>query len=503
MLKQSKAMSDNGMNKPTYISQKQMIILFLCFVLNLFLLSFAFNMLVGYGVCSFDQCVFTFIGGCAFQGDVANCVMQAVKEPLFISVVFASIGSLFVLLMLNFVRHYRVSSFFVRLSVLYLCISPFWFAFYVIDRVKLPQWSHDSSFVEENASKPAMSDFSFPAKKRNLVFIYLESIELSFLGDASGIPGTNYMPELCELLKEGECFSAKGRSTGVTPLSATGWTQASMFGSNTGYPLKMYSNSNLDHNLDAYYPTMISVSDILYANGYQNRVRFGSVASFARRDAYFEQHGSFDVRDYAYSVNSGEQDISNYDFWGYDDHTLFEYAKQDALDLSKSGQPFCLVLETVDTHFPDGYTCPYCGHEYADEYGNILRCNSRHIYDYVRWLQEQPFYEDTTIILMGDHTTMADFGDLDESPYQRKTYFCIINGVSERETDDQRVYSAFDVAPTTLAAIGVDMKSDRFGLGTNLYSKKKTLFEQYGVEYMENGLCYSSPLMRRWFYGEP
>ena len=36
--------------------------------------------------------------------------------------------------------------------------------------------------------------------------------------------------------------------------------------------------------------------------------------------------------------------------------------------------------------------------------------------------------------------------------------------------------------PTTLAALGVSIDGERLGLGTNLFSEKPTLCEQYGYE---------------------
>lgn len=44
----------------------------------------------------------------------------------------------------------------------------------------------DSTFIEENYVDPAGVDLQFPEKKRNLVYIYLESMETTYADDASG-----------------------------------------------------------------------------------------------------------------------------------------------------------------------------------------------------------------------------------------------------------------------------------------------------------------------------
>ena len=54
----------------------------------------------------------------------------------------------------------------------------------------------------------------------------------------------------------------------------------------------------------------------------------------------------------------------------------------------------------------------------------------------------------------------------------------IINPAIETE-NTSRVYSTFDLYPTTLAALGAKIEGDRLALGTNLFSDKMTLIEKY------------------------
>ena len=67
----------------------------------------------------------------------------------------------------------------------------------------------DSTFIEENYVDPAGVDLQFPEKKRNLVYIYLESMETTYADDASGggFGETNVIPELTALALENESFS--------------------------------------------------------------------------------------------------------------------------------------------------------------------------------------------------------------------------------------------------------------------------------------------------------
>ena len=61
----------------------------------------------------------------------------------------------------------------------------------------------------------------------------------------------------------------------------------------------------------------------------------------------------------------------------------------------------------------------------------------------------------------------------------------------------QRKYTTVDLFPTTLAAMGVQIEGNRLGLGVNLYSGEKTLYERYGKDYLEVELLKDSKLYRQ------
>ena len=55
-----------------------------------------------------------------------------------------------------------------------------------------------------------------------------------------------------------------------------------------------------------------------------------------------------------------------------------------------------------------------------------------------------------------------------------------------------RVFTTMDMFPTTLAALGVSIEGDRLGLGTNLFSSKKTIPEEIGLDNFNKELKKSS-----------
>ena len=111
----------------------------------------------------------------------------------------------------------------------------------------------------------------------------------------------------------------------------------------------------------------------------------------------------------------------------------------------------------------------------------------------MNWIQQQAFYEDTTIVISGDHPTMdSDFCEDVPADYTRKVYTTYINAPVTPETTEMRNYSTFDNYPTTLAGLGVTIEGNRLGLGTNLFSAEQTLLERFGKDGMSSELSKKS-----------
>ena len=155
-----------------------------------------------------------------------------------------------------------------------------------------------------------------------------------------------------------------------------------------------------------------------------------------------------------------------------------------------------MTLLTVDTHFEDGYPCKICSDTYGDnQYANVMACSSRQVSEFVKWIQQQDFYSNTTIVVTGDHLTMdSDFCDGVDDNYKRKVYTVYINA-DATSVSAKREYTTYDNFPTTLATLGVQIEGDRLGLGTNLFSSIQTLVERYGYETEQKELQKKSDLI--------
>ncbi len=360
----------------------------------------------------------------------------------------------------------------------------------------------DSTYIEDNYADPAEVNMTFPETKRNLIYIFLESMEVTYADPSSGggMP-ENYIPELTQLAQENEDFSGSSdRLNGGYAMTGATWTMGAMFAQTSGLPLQIPLDTNGMSSQETFFPGITTMGDILSEQGYSQTLLLGSNATFGGRRLYFTEHGGYDMMDYSYAEENGLIPEGYKVWWGYEDEKLFDFAKQKLTALGNETQPFNLTMLTVDTHFPDGYECELCGDEFGDnQYANVMHCSSRQVSEFIDWCSQQSWYDNTTIVISGDHLTMdSDFCDDVDSDYTRKVYTTYINSAVENpQPEKRRKYTTFDNFPTTLAALGVTIDGDRLGLGTNLFSETETLSERDGYANENIEMMRNSEFMRK------
>ena len=218
----------------------------------------------------------------------------------------------------------------------------------------------------------------------------------------------------------------------------------------------------------------------------------GSDASFGGRRDYFDNH-NYVIKDYYTAIDDNVIDSDYYEWWGYEDSKLFNYAKEILSDISRDDEPFNFTMLTSNTHFTDGYLEDECGSEFDNAYSNSFYCFDIMINEFIEWIKKQDFYDDTTIVVVGDHLTMQD-GFYNKKDYDNRTiYNVFINtNIDSDFKEKNRVFTVIDMFPTTIASIGGIIEGDRIGLGTNLFSNESTIPEIIGIKNFNEELSKSS-----------
>ncbi len=363
--------------------------------------------------------------------------------------------------------------------------------------------STESDFIKENYVAPTSDVLTFPEEKKNLIYIFLESMETTYTSSADGgAQIENYIPELTLLAKENVSFSNTDRLGGALAYSGTTWTAAAMVSQTSGINIKVPLTAENYGGENSFLPGITSIGEVLEANGYEQTLLIGSDAAFAARDSYFSDNGNYNIVDINVLKAEGRLEEDYRVWWGYEDAKLFEYAKEELAKLYDTGKPFNFTMLTADTHFPDGYYCEKCPVQYKEQYANVLSCSSAQVSEFIEWLKTQPYFDNTTVIISGDHLTMDPqfLKDVDEN-YTRTTYNCIINSSVNPIKEKNRQFATFDMFPTTLSAMGVRIEGDRLGLGTDLFSASETLTEKYGFAQLDEELQKKSLYYNETFMG--
>ncbi len=341
-----------------------------------------------------------------------------------------------------------------------------------------------TDIYEKEYADPDKTTITFPEQKRNLIYIFLESMETTFMSkENGGASNENLLPKLHKLADENINFSHTGAVGGGRDSEGASWTSAAMVSHTAGIPMR-FPLSVKGKLAGDILPEAKNLTEILEEQGYNQAVLFGSNAEYGGRKMFFEKRGMDRFYDIYTAYEDGIVPQDYWQWWGMEDFHLFEYAKKVLPQMASGSEPFSLTMLTADTHHVDGFKCKYCDDKYDEQYSNVISCSDRQVYEFVEWIKSQPFYENTTIIITGDHLTM-DYRYIVENTdttYTRRLYNCFVNSAASGENSKNREFITCDMFPTTLAAMGCKIEGDRLGLGTNLFSGKPTLTEKYGYD---------------------
>ncbi len=352
-----------------------------------------------------------------------------------------------------------------------------------------------TSLYEDNYVDASTVDFSFPDEKRNIIFIQLESMETSvFSTEEGGIMSENYSPYLYQLALDNVNFKQDYEVGGYTQVSGTGWTVAGITSQLLGIPINIPIDGNT-YGSEDFLPGAYGMGDILAAANYNTVAVMGSDSTFGNRNTLLQNHGDFEIIDLYGARELGYIPEDYSVWWGYEDSIVYEIAKDQLDELSKEEEPFFLYMLSSNQHFEDGYLEESCPITEDEQLENVYLCADLMIKEFIDYLKSQNYYENTTIVITGDHLSMNTtvFPILDEIALQiRRGYFAILNGTEEYTNDTSREYTSFDILPTALQSIGVEWDSDSLALGTSLYSSESTLLERYGSETLNKELMKNS-----------
>ena len=343
----------------------------------------------------------------------------------------------------------------------------------------------DSEFYRENYIHPDSVKIIAQEEPKNLVVIFLESMEKNF---------AQYTPEIGHLEKSSLDFIPGGQN-----VSGTSWTIAGITGKLCGIPLNMPMGINEYHGrLPTYVPYAKCLMDVLADKGYNQLYAQGTKGEFTQKKDFWKTHGNVEIHDIKYYKSAKKVPEDYHVFWGFEDRKLYRFVKEELDSLSSQDKPFALYMLTVDTHQPQGFLDDSCkvslkeagvAENHVNRFLEALRCASMQLESFINWMRKQPWFENTVIFVMGDHvqSNLSLKAGVPQSDTLYWTNFVINARLDSGKTYRRgRNYSSLDMFPTILESMGFELENHAIALGKSLYADSPTLLEKYGRNVLDS-----------------
>lgn len=325
-----------------------------------------------------------------------------------------------------------------------------------------------TEFIEEEIPEPNRDLFGAAAGK-NLILISAESVQNFVINNT--VNGEEITPFLNELIKESIYFeefyhqTAQGKTSDSEFLIAT-----SLYPLSRGAVFFTHANNE-------YY----ALPEILGEHGYFTASLHANNGTFWNRNVMYEQLGYdrfYDIEDYEVTDEVG---------WGMKD---IDFMEQSVTHMAEMSKPFYTKLITLTNHFPfeldeeDHYIEPYDSNSRTvNRYFPTVRYTDEAIKIFFERLKETGLYEDSIIVIYGDHygissfhnRAMSQYLDKEITPFvevqlQQVPLIIHIPGM-EGETISN-VGGQIDLRPTLLHLLGIDLEQQTI-FGKDLFAENR------------------------------
>ncbi|WP_077621509.1 LTA synthase family protein [Sediminibacillus massiliensis] len=330
-------------------------------------------------------------------------------------------------------------------------------------------------YVDNNATSEQKSDLFGIAEDKNVIFVSLESVQSFVINNE--VNGEEITPFLNDLIDDSYYFENFYHQT------QQGKTSDSEFlVENSLYPLPRgavyFTHGQNEYN---------ALPEILKEAGYHSSVFHANNKSFWNRDVMYDNIGY----DKFFDVDSYEVNEENSIGWGLKDKEFFD---QSIKYLQGQQQPFYSKFITLTNHYPfdldeeDASIDQYDSNSRTlNQYFPTVRYTDEAVQQFFADLKESGLYEDSIIVLMGDHYGISEFhnkamsqylGKEEITPYdhvqlQRVPFFIHIPGQEGGVISD--IAGQIDVKPTLLHLLGIENEDD-ITFGTDLFTEDRKDF---------------------------
>src|SRR5690625_4818596 len=349
--------------------------------------------------------------------------------------------------------------------------------------------------IEDTIRSSEKSSLFGVAEDKNIIFISAESVQSFVIG--SEVNGETITPFLNDLAEDEQTYyfenfyhqTEQGKTSDSEFI-----TENSLYPSSRGAVF-------FTHGQNEYH----AMPEMLEEKGYYSAVFHANNKSFWNRDQMYE---SLHI-DHFYGKEAYEVNQENSVGWGLKDKPYFE---QSIKYLQALDQPFYAKFITLTNHFPfdlaeaDRSIEPYDSNSNTlNNYFPTVRYTDEAIEDFFGQLKEAGLYEDSIIVIMGDHDgisanhnkAMAEFLEKDSidaydyQQLQRVPFFVHIPGSGDGEIKES-IAGQVDIKPTLLHLAGIDTNHDIYFGNDLFHDDRKGFITQRNGNFISDDYIYAN-----------
>lgn len=330
-------------------------------------------------------------------------------------------------------------------------------------------------YIETETTDHTDTDMFGVAEDKNVIFVSLESLQSFVINNT--LHGEEVTPFLNDLIEDSYYFENFYHQT------EQGKTADSEFIVETGLYSLPSGAAYFTHSENEYQ----SLPEMLTQNDYSTSVFHANSASFWNRNVMYENTGI----EHFYDINAYHVTDENSVGWGLKDKDFFDQSMKYLTNLE---EPYYTRMITLTNHYPftldeeDATLAPFDSNSKTlNHYFQTARYLDESIEDFFTSLKASGEYEDSIIVLMGDHYGISDFHNramatylekdeitaFDHVQLQRVPLYIHIPGHEGEVISD--VAGQVDIKPTLLHLLGID-EAEELSFGTNLFGTREKAF---------------------------
>jgi len=357
----------------------------------------------------------------------------------------------------------------------------------------------DDVWIDEHYSSPEIT--TRPVTRKNLIVIYLESLERTYRHIPSTAEAFSPLGEI-----EDRGFSARN----VLQVYGTHMTVGGIIASQAGVPFisngvrsaEKFGATESKGADELFMPGVISLGKLLSREGYSLSYLNGSDASMFAIDRFLGTHGYSHIKGMA--TDPRWRDVAGRNIWGVPDSVLFDAAQDEVDRLQALREPFSLSILTTATHGPDGFADPeftWGGNNAVNGMVRAIAGTAHNVTCFLNHLERRGLLETSIIAVMSDHLAMPNSlrEELDQFQDQRRNLFVLL-GLDQAKIVDTPA-TTFDIFPTLIEALGFRLKGGRANFGVSLISGNRTLAELVVKNELDNILSSNTSIRRKLWHG--